>query len=164
MLFRSAATVAGVFQALADLKVARNVIGVIAATENMPGGKAQKPGDVQKSLSGKSVEIINTDAEGRLVLADAMEYVQKYYAPQAMADFATLTGAVVVALGTVTTGIMGTHSGLIEDVKKCAKDTGERVWELPLYEEYMEDLKSPVADIRNSGNCEAGSKIGRAHV
>ena len=152
-----AATVAGVFQALADLKVARNVIGVIAATENMPGGKAQKPGDVQKSMSGKSVEIINTDAEGRLVLADAMEYVQKYYAPQAMADFATLTGAVVVALGTVTTGIMGTHAGLIEDVTKCAKDTGERVWQLPLYEEYMEDLKSPVADIRNSGNREAGS-------
>ena len=152
-----AATVAGVFQALADLKVARNVVGIIAATENMPGGKAQKPGDVQKSLTGKSVEIINTDAEGRLVLADAMEYVQKYFAPQAMADFATLTGAVVVALGTVTTGIMGTHSGLIEDVKKAARETSERVWELPLYEEYMEDLKSATADIRNSGNREAGS-------
>jgi len=152
-----AATVAGVFQALADLKVARNVVGVIAATENMPGGRAQKPGDVQKSMSGKTVEIINTDAEGRLILADAMEYVQKYFAPQAMADFATLTGAVVVALGTVTTGIMGTHSGLIDDVKKASKETDERVWELPLYEEYEEDLKSATADIRNSGNREAGS-------
>jgi leucyl aminopeptidase len=152
-----AATVAGVFQALADLKVARNVVGVIAATENMPGGRAQKPGDVQKSMSGKTVEIFNTDAEGRLILADAMEYVQKYFAPQAMADFATLTGAVVVALGTVTTGIMGTHSGLIDDVKKASKETDERVWELPLYEEYEEDLKSATADIRNSGNREAGS-------
>lgn len=152
-----AATVAGVFQALADLKVARNVVGIIAATENMPGGRAQKPGDVQKSLTGKTVEIINTDAEGRLVLADAIEYVQKYFAPQAMADFATLTGAVVVALGTVTTGIMGTHSGLIDDVKRAAKETEERVWELPLYEEYLEDLKSATADIRNSGNREAGS-------
>ena len=152
-----AATVAGVMQALADLKIARNVVGIIAATENMPGGRAQKPGDVQKSMSGKTVEIINTDAEGRLVLADAMEYVQKYFAPQAMADFATLTGAVVVALGTVTTGIMGTHSGLIEDVKKAAKETAERVWELPLYDEYAEDLKSATADIRNSGNREAGS-------
>lgn len=152
-----AATVAGVFQALADLKISRNVVGVIAATENMPGGRAQKPGDVQKSMTGKSVEIINTDAEGRLILADAMEYVQKYFAPQAMADFATLTGAVVVALGTVTTGIMGTHSGLIDDVKKASKETDERVWELPLYEEYEEDLKSATADIRNSGNREAGS-------
>jgi len=152
-----AATVAGVMQALADLKIARNVVGVIAATENMPGGRAQKPGDVQKSMSGKSVEIINTDAEGRLILADAMEYVQKYFAPQAMADFATLTGAVVVALGTVTTGIMGTHAGLIDDVKKASKETDERVWELPLYEEYEEDLKSATADIRNSGNREAGS-------
>lgn len=152
-----AATVAGVFQALADLKVPRNVVGVIVATENMPGGRAQKPGDVQKSMTGKTVEIINTDAEGRLVLADAMEYVQKYFTPQAIADFATLTGAVVVALGTVTTGIMGTHRGLIDDVKKCANETGERVWELPLYEEYEEDLKSSTADIRNSGNREAGS-------
>ncbi len=152
-----AATVAGVFQALADLKVAKNVVGVIAATENMPGGRAQKPGDVQKSMTGKTVEIINTDAEGRLILADAMEYVQKYFAPQAMADFATLTGAVVVALGTVTTGIMGTHAGLIEAVKKASRETDERVWELPLYEEYEEDLKSATADIRNSGNREAGS-------
>ena len=152
-----AATVAGVMQALADLKIARNVVGVIAATENMPGGKAQKPGDVQRSMSGKTVEIINTDAEGRLILADAMEYVQKYFAPQAMADFATLTGAVVVALGTVTTGVMGNHAGLMDDVKKASKVTEERVWELPLYEEYAEDLKSSTADIRNSGNREAGS-------
>lgn len=152
-----AATVAGVFQALADLKVTRNVVGVIGAAENMPGGRAQKPGDVMKSMTGKTVEIINTDAEGRLVLADAIEYTQKYFSPQAMADFATLTGAVVVALGGVTTGIMGTNKNFIEDIKKASNFTGERVWELPLYEEYEEDLKSPVADYRNSGNREAGS-------
>lgn len=155
-----AAAVAGMMQAVAALKLPLNVVGLIAAAENMPGGRAQKPGDVARSMSGKSVEIINTDAEGRLILADALEYVQKYYDPQVILDFATLTGAVVQALGTVTTGIMGTHRELIQRMKDSAEVTGERVWELPLYEEYEEDLKSPVADIKNSGTREAGSSKG----
>lgn len=156
-----AATVAGIMQAVATFDVPLNVIGYIGTSENMPGGNAQKPGDVQKSLTGKSVEIVNTDAEGRLVLADVIEYAQKYTPPAAMIDFATLTGAVVDALGSVTTGIMGNHDGLISRVKKASDETGERVWQLPLYEEYEEDLKSNYADIRNSGIREAGaSKAG----
>jgi leucyl aminopeptidase len=154
-----AATVAGVMQACAKLKLPVNVIGYIGAVENMPGGKAQKPGDIQRSVSGKTVEITNTDAEGRLVLADVLEYAQKQN-PQAIVDFATLTGAVIVALGTVTTGIMGTHKGLIGVIKAASEATDERVWELPLYDEYEEDLKSHYADIRNSGGREAGSQKG----
>jgi leucyl aminopeptidase len=136
-----------------------NVVGFLALAENMPSGEAQKPGDVARSRSGKTVEITNTDAEGRLVLADALEYAQERH-PQAIMDFATLTGAVIVALGTVTTGIMGTSRELIERIKSSAAATGERVWELPLYDEYFEDLKSSVADLRNSGNREAGSSKG----
>jgi len=154
-----AATVAGIMQACATLKLPVNVIGYIGAVENMPGGKAQKPGDIQRSISGKTVEITNTDAEGRLVLADLIEYAQKQN-PQAMMDFATLTGAVVVALGSVTTGIMGTHKGLLGLIKAAGELTDERVWELPLYDEYEEDLKSAYADIRNSGGREAGSQKG----
>jgi len=154
-----AATVAGIMLASAKLKLPVNLIGYIGAVENMPGGKAQKPGDIQRSISGKTVEITNTDAEGRLVLADVLEYAQKQN-PQAIIDFATLTGAVVVALGTVTTGIMGTHKGLIGLIKAASEATDERVWELPLYEEYEEDLKSHYADIRNSGGREAGSQKG----
>jgi len=154
-----AATVAGIMQACAKLKLPVNVTGYIGAVENMPGGKAQKPGDIQRSVTGKTVEITNTDAEGRLVLADVIEYAQKQN-PQAIVDFATLTGAVVVALGTVTTGIMGSHKGLIGLIKAASEATDERVWELPLYEEYEEDLKSHYADIRNSGGREAGSQKG----
>lgn len=155
-----AATVAGIMKAVAALKPSINIVGYIGASENMPGGRAQKPGDVQKSLTGKTVEIVNTDAEGRLVLADVIEFAQKEN-PQAIIDFATLTGAVVDALGTVTTGIMGNHPGLLLKMKQASEVTGERVWELPLYEEYEEDLKSHYADIRNSGIREAGaSKAG----
>jgi len=155
-----AAVVAGTLQAVAELKLPVNVVGFIAAAENMPSGSAQKPGDVARSLTGKTVEITNTDAEGRLILADTLEYVQKYFQPQAIIDFATLTGAVVDALGKVTSGIMGTHAELIGRIKDASNYTGEKVWELPLLEEYEEDLKSPVADIRNSGVREAGSSKG----
>ncbi len=155
-----AATVLAVMQAAAKLKLPINLVGIIAAAENMPGGRAQKPGDVMTSMSGKTVEITNTDAEGRLVLADALEYVQKYHNPQAILDFATLTGAVIVALGSVASGLMGNHKELIERVKQSAEETSERVWELPLYEEYEEDLKSAYADIRNSGSRDAGSSKG----
>lgn len=154
-----AGAVLGVMQAIADLDLPINVTGYVAATENLPGGRAQKPGDVMRSVSGKTVEIINTDAEGRLILADALEYAQKSE-PQAIIDMATLTGAVVVALGTVVTGIMGNSPQLISQVKAAAEVTGERVWELPLYEEYEEDLKSTFADIKNSGVRDAGSSKG----
>lgn len=154
-----AATVAGIFQAIADLKLPINVNGYIPAAENMPSGLAQKPGDIMRSSRGKTVEIVNTDAEGRLILADALEYAQKDE-PQAIFDFATLTGAVLVALGTVATGVMGNNPEMIERLKKSADATGERVWELPLFEEYEEDLKSSYADIRNSGTRDAGSSKG----
>ncbi len=155
-----AATVLAVMHAVAKLKLPINIVGFIAAAENMPGGRAQKPGDVATSMSGKTVEITNTDAEGRLILADALEYAQKYYNPSAIMDFATLTGAVIVALGSVASGIMGTSKELLERIKISAEQTGERVWELPLYEEYEEDLKSAYADIRNSGTRDAGSSKG----
>lgn len=154
-----AAAVAGTMQAIADLKLPVNVTGYIATCENMPGGRAQKPGDVQKSITGKSVEIINTDAEGRLILADALEYVQKSE-PQAIIDFATLTGACVVAIGTVASGIFGTNKALLDRIKKSSEATGEKVWELPLFDEYMDDLKSHTADIKNSGVREAGASKG----
>lgn len=154
-----AAAVAGIMMAVSKLQVAQPVIAYIAASENLPGGKAQKPGDVMKSSSGKTVEIINTDAEGRLILADALEYAQKQE-PQAIVDFATLTGAVVDALGTVAVGIMGNHQGLLDRIKQASTVTSEKVWQLPLFEEYEEDLKSSVADIKNSGVREAGSSKG----
>lgn len=154
-----AATVAAIFQAAADLKLPVNLNGYIAAVENMPSGKAQKPGDIMRSSKGKTVEITNTDAEGRLILADALEYAQKSD-PQAIIDFATLTGAVLIALGTVATGIMGNNAELIGKIKKASEKTGERVWELPLFEEYEEDLKSTYADCRNSGSRDAGSSKG----
>ncbi len=154
-----AATVAGIFQAIAELKLPLNVNGYIPAAENMPSGKAQKPGDIMRSSRGKTVEITNTDAEGRLILADALEYAQKDE-PQAIFDFATLTGAVLIALGTVATGIMGNSPELIDRLKKSSDASGEKVWELPLFEEYEDDLKSTYADYRNSGGREAGSSKG----
>ncbi len=154
-----AGAVAGISKAVAMLDLPINMVSIIAACENMPDGKAQKPGDVVVSRSGKTVEIINTDAEGRLILADALDYAQDLE-PQAIIDFATLTGAVVDALGSVTSGIMGNHQGLIDRLKEAAEVTHERVWQLPLYEEYEEDLRSHYADIKNSGIREAGSSKG----
>ncbi|MCB0418390.1 MAG: leucyl aminopeptidase [Bdellovibrionaceae bacterium] len=154
------ATVAGTMMAVAKLKLPVNVTAYIAAAENMPGGKAQKPGDIATSVTGKTVEIINTDAEGRLALADAIEYAQKEN-PQAILDYATLTGAVIVALGTLATGIMGNSRELIKRVEEASEATDERVWELPLFEEFDEYLRSPFADIKNASDLrEAGSSIG----
>lgn len=154
------ATVAGTLMAIAKLKLPINVTGYIAAAENMPDGRAQKPGDIATSVSGKTVEIINTDAEGRLALADAIEYAQKEK-PQAILDYATLTGAVIVALGTTATGIMGNSRELIERLEAASEATDERVWELPLFEEFEELMRSTVADIKNSSDLrEAGSSLG----
>ena len=143
--------VLGVMKAVAQLKPKVNIVAAIPATENLSGKKAYKPGDILTAYNGKTIEVLNTDAEGRLILADALAYVSKHFKPQYMLDFATLTGAVVVALGHVATGIMGTDAKLIEKVKKSSKITGEKVWELPLWDEYCEQIKSEIADIKNVG-------------
>lgn len=143
-------------KAAAQLKLPVNVIGFMPATENMPSGSAMKPGDVVKTLSGKTVEVINTDAEGRLILADALTYATRYR-PAAIVDVATLTGACTVALGNQAIGLLGNHTGLLDGIKKAARVSGERVWELPLWEEYYEQIKSDVADIKNVGGRGAGT-------
>lgn len=153
------AAVMGTFMAISGLKLPINVVGLIPATENMPSGTAYKPGDVLKAMNGKTIEVISTDAEGRLILADALAYAKRYE-PKVVVDIATLTGACVVALGRHATGMLGTD----DKVKAMLKDAGdksyERVWELPLWEEYEDLLKSDIADVKNSGVREAGTIAG----
>ncbi|MBH32017.1 MAG: leucyl aminopeptidase [Candidatus Marinimicrobia bacterium] len=146
-----AAAVLGIMQAVAGLKPKGNIIAAIAATENMPGGRASKPGDIVKAYNGKTIEILNTDAEGRLVLADALSYLSKHHTPAYMVNFATLTGAVIVALGHVASAVMGTDEKLIKSIIKAGEATGERAWELPLWDEYCDDVKSKIADVKNLG-------------
>ena len=145
------AVVMGVLKAVAELNPKLNIIFAVGSTENMPGGKAQRPGDIVTAYNGKTIEVLNTDAEGRLVLADVLAYVVKNYQPKEILDFATLTGAVLVALGDRASGLMGNNSSIIKKVKKASEKSGERVWELPMWEEYSKDIKSTVADIRNLG-------------
>lgn len=150
--------VLGVMKAVAQLKPKVNIVAAIPATENLSGDKAYKPGDILTAYNGKTIEVLNTDAEGRLILADALAYVSKNHTPQYMLDFATLTGAVVIALGHIATGIMGTDEKLVNRVKDSSKKTGEKVWEFPLWDEYCEQIKSEIADIKNVGQArEAGS-------
>lgn len=151
-----AASVIGTLYVVARLRLPLNVVGLVPATENMPGGSAMVPGDILRFLNGKTAEIDNTDAEGRLILADALAYAERYK-PQAVIDLATLTGACVVALGHVTSGLFGNHRQLLERIKRAGERTYERVWELPLYEEYGELIKSDVADVKNSGGRAAGA-------
>ncbi len=151
------ASVIGAMQVLARLRPRANVTGVVPAAENMPGGEAQRPGDIVRTMSGKTVEVINTDAEGRLVLADAMTYA-KQLGVSRMVDIATLTGAIVVSLGKVCSGVMGNDQKLIDQVIGSGDATGERIWQLPMFNEYKETLKSSVADMMNVGsNRDAGS-------
>ena len=145
--------------AIAQLKPDINVLGIVPATENMPGGAAYRPGDVVKCYSGKTVEIITTDAEGRMILADAITYAVNQGADY-IVDIATLTGSCVVALGNDITGIMGNDRDLIEKIKATAKISGERVWELPMPPDYIEMLKSPIADINNAGSRWGGAIYG----
>lgn len=154
-----AAAVLGAMQAIGRLRPNLHVVGLIAATENLPSGTAQKPGDVVTSYAGKTIEILNTDAEGRLVLADALGYAAKYD-PKAVIDLATLTGAVVTALGHFASGLLGTDDNLIEKIKLAADKTHERVWQLPLWEDYDEGIKSKVADVQNIGDGTAGTIAG----
>tara|TARA_S200000501_G_scaffold56154_1_gene46391 strand:+ start:75104 stop:76570 length:1467 start_codon:yes stop_codon:yes gene_type:complete len=145
------AVVMGVLQAVAELSPKLNIIFAIGSTENMPGGKAQRPGDIVTAYNGKTIEVLNTDAEGRLVLADVLAYVTKNYRPKEILDFATLTGAVLMALGDHASGLMGNDSSLINKVKKASRKSGEKVWELPMWKEYSKDVKSTIADLRNLG-------------
>jgi len=155
-----AASVLAVFKGLPLLKPAVEVHGFAALTENMPGGNAVKPGDVLKSMKGKTIEVLNTDAEGRLILADILHFACQHK-PDEMVDLATLTGAVTVALGSVISGLMGTDAKLIQRIKDASKKSGEKVWELPLEKEYEVHLKSKVADLKNIGAPgEAGTIMG----
>lgn len=151
-----AAAVIGTVKAVSCLHLPVNVVGLIPATENLPGGRAYKPGDILKSLSGLTIEVVNTDAEGRLILADALAYAGRFK-PAAIIDIATLTGACIVALGDHVTGLLGKDDDLKRRLKEAAEKTGERVWELPLWEDYHEEIKSDVADYKNSAGRPAGT-------
>ncbi|HJQ69406.1 MAG TPA: leucyl aminopeptidase [Blastocatellia bacterium] len=151
-----AAAVIGAMQVIARLKPKANVLGIIAASENLPSGRAYKPGDVLRSLSGKTIEVINTDAEGRLVLADAMTHAIGLGATH-IVDVATLTGACVIALGEVRAGIMGSDQQLIDDLIRAGEECGERLWQLPIDREYGEMIRSDIADMKNIGNRLAGA-------
>ncbi|KFZ44765.1 hypothetical protein KD27_03665, partial [Smithella sp. D17] len=143
------AAVMGVIMAAADLQLPLNIVALVPATENMPGGSAYKPGDIVKSYSGKTIEVLNTDAEGRLILADALAYASELK-PAAVVDVATLTGACVIALGDDVIGMLGTDDKLKNEINGAAQTTGELVWELPLWESYHELIKSDIADYKNS--------------
>lgn len=151
-----AAAVLGIMRALAELNLPVEIIGMIPTTENMPGGNASRPGDVVKSLSGKTIEILNTDAEGRLILCDTLTYLQKENV-EAILDFATLTGACVVALGGEASGLFSNNDQLAAQVEQAGQLSGERVWRLPLWGEYHEMLKSDIADMKNIGGSGAGA-------
>jgi leucyl aminopeptidase len=150
------AAVVCAMRAIAALKAPINVIGIVPTTENMPGGRALKPGDILKSAEGKTVEIINTDAEGRLILGDGLWYARKLGATH-LVDIATLTGAIVTALGKITSGLFGTHEKWNETVRRVANRAGDRVWPLPLFDEYRDQIKSDIADLLNTGGRPAGS-------
>ncbi|HEV2297085.1 MAG TPA: leucyl aminopeptidase [Candidatus Acidoferrales bacterium] len=152
------ATMLGAIRALARLKPSIEVMAVVPATENMPGGRAQKPGDVQIAMSGKSIEVINTDAEGRLILADAITYAKKLRCTH-LVDAATLTGAIVVALANINVGAFGTPREFLDRLLESARATGEKMWPMPIDDEYEEMIKSNIADIRNTGSGKGGGAI-----
>ena len=161
-----AASVMGTINACALLNLPINVIGLLACAENMPGGGAIKPGDIVTSLSGQTIEIVNTDAEGRLVLADALTYAEQFN-PSFVIDIATLTGAVIVALGSVSTGVMTPDDELAGMILNAARESEDKVWRLPLDEAYQEALDSPIADMinasfdRSAGSVVAGCFLSR---
>src|SRR5450830_457088 len=152
-----AACVVGLMHALAARKAKVNVVGAIGLVENMPDGNAQRPGDIVKSMSGQTIEIINTDAEGRLVLADVLLYVAKKFKPKFMVDLATLTGAIMVALGTEYAGLFSNNDELAERLTEVGLATGERVWRMPLCPEYDKQIDSQFADMKNTGTRHGGS-------
>jgi leucyl aminopeptidase len=148
-------TVLGIMKAVSELRLPVNVVGIVPSVENMPGGESYRPGDIIKLYNGKTAEILNTDAEGRLILADALAFGEKQYSPKAIIDFATLTGACIIALGTNVAAIVSNNERLTQKIKESSQKTTEEVWELPLNDDYMDMIKSDVADMKNIG-------IGRA--
>jgi len=156
--------VIGAMRACALLKLPIRVVGVIAAAENMPSGTAYRPGDVVTTMSKKTVEILNTDAEGRVILADGLHYAKTKFKPVAIVDLATLTGACVVALGKWATGLFGNHAGLIEAVRAAGETTAERAWPMPLWEEHRTAVRSDVADIKNTTGRDGSSSTAAAFL
>ena len=154
-----AAVVIGTIKALALQKAKANVVGVIGVVENMISGSAQKPGDIVVAMSGKTIEVDNTDAEGRLVLADVLWYAKQKYAPEIVVDFATLTGAIQVALGHEFAGLFSNSDKLCDDLQKAATTVGEKLWRLPLHQSYEDDIKSDIADIKNVGSGRGAGSI-----
>ena len=152
-----AAAVYGVMRMVAELQLPLNVIGVLAGCENMPGGRAYRPGDVLTTMSGQTVEVLNTDAEGRLVLCDALTYVEQNFKPKAVIDVATLTGACIIALGHLTSGLMGNDQDLVDALLTASRESNDKAWQLPLFPEYKEQLKSNFADLQNIGGRPAGT-------
>lgn len=152
-----AGAVIGTMKALAGRQAKANVIGVVGLVENMPSGNAQRPGDVVTSLSGQTIEVINTDAEGRLVLADALWYVKERFKPSAMIDLATLTGAIIISLGNDYAGLFANNDALADNITAAGKSAGEKVWRLPMGESYDKQIKSDIADMKNVGGREGGS-------
>ncbi len=159
-----AATVVGLMRAVALLEVPLHVVGVLAAAENLPGGGAYRPGDILTSMSGLTIEIQNTDAEGRLVLCDALHFVCKEYEPAAVVDLATLTGACVVALGPWTSGLFSNNDTLAETIREAGERSGERVWPMPMWDEHRDHMKSPIADLKNVGGRDAGASTAAAFL
>lgn len=151
------ASVFGAMQAAAELAMPLNIIGIVPSSENLPDGAANKPGDIVTSMAGITIEILNTDAEGRLILCDALTYVEKNYQPAAVVDMATLTGACVVALGSHASGLFSNNERLSKDLQAAGNRSGDRAWPLPLWPEYDAQLKSPFADVANVGGREAGA-------
>jgi len=151
-----AASVLGTLKAVGEMKLPLNVVGVVPTTENMPGSRATRPGDIVKSLSGQTVEILNTDAEGRLILCDALTYVERFE-PAAVIDIATLTGACVIALGHVASGLFANDDALAREVGNAGETSCDRVWHMPLWADYQEQLKSNFADFANIGGRPAGA-------
>ncbi len=151
-----AASVFGAMQAAAELKLPLHLVGLVSAAENMPSSNAYRPGDIVKTLSGKTIEVLNTDAEGRIILSDALFYAQRYH-PQAIIELSTLTGAMIIALGSHATGMMGTDQALMDRLSRAGEISGERVWQFPLWEEYRQMVKSEIADLKNLAGRPAGS-------
>ena len=151
-----AASVIGTISAVAAMNLPINLVGIIPTTENMPDGLATKPGDIVTSMSGQTIEILNTDAEGRLILCDALTYAEKFK-PRCVIDIATLTGACIVALGKIPSAVLGNHPALIKDLIQSGNQIEDRLWELPLWDEYQEQLKSNFADMANIGGRDAGT-------
>ena len=149
------AAVLGAMRTVAALRLPLNIVGLLPATENMPSGSAYKPGDVLRTMSGQTIEVMNTDAEGRLILSDALAYACRYK-PAAIVDIATLTGACRIALGQEATGMLGTDEKLKEKIREAGEKTGERVWEMPLWEGYYDQIKSDIADMKNTGGRDGG--------